>query len=190
MSSTEAEVTFDSWRQQFTGLSESELHQHYLKWQLLTKRVRKMRNAISSTKLLPEATKTLSIAERKLDFSRPYRIVVLGESGAGKSTLINALLGQDRLTTGAGAAITGTPVYVHPLMNSADEHVLVTYRDQQEMLRLAVRIAQRHDIEIPLSLAEIPGQLNDIVASSAVPEEKRSQLIDDLLDIVETYNRP
>lgn len=189
MSFTEAETTFDSWREQFVGIDEAVLHRYFLRWQHLVARARKMRIALSTTKLLPEATKSLGTAERKLDFSRPYRIVVLGESGAGKSTIINALLGQDRLTTGAGAAITGTPVYVHPLKKVDDEYVLVTYRDQPEMLRLAMRIAQRYGVELPSTLQEISAQLTDIINTSTVAEEKRSQLVDDLQDIIETATK-
>jgi signal recognition particle receptor subunit beta len=189
MSLSETEVTFASWRQQFVGLDETELHRDYLKWQMLTTRARKMRGALANTKLLPKARENLALAERKLDFSRPYRIVVLGESGAGKSTTINALIGQDRLTTGAGAAITGTPVYVHPLTDAGEEHVVVTYRDQQAMLRLAVRIAKRYDLELPSSLPEVAQQLQDIVDRSTVSEEKRVQLIEDLKDIVDTAAR-
>ena len=108
------------WNDWFSGLEQEMLQKNFCYWEELEQRSKKFEDILNRKPILPNTKEAHQKAALKLDFSKPYRIVVIGESGAGKSSTINALLGRNNLVTGAGGAITGVPVYVFPI--SSDEN--------------------------------------------------------------------
>ncbi len=179
-----------SWITWFPAVKEEKLRRYYQDWQRLNERCLAMARVLDQTRLLPEANRLLELAAKKLDYEVPYRIVVLGESGAGKSTLINALLGQNRLATGAGGAVTGVPIYVHPLGPNDEERVDVTYRTAQEFSRLLSRIAARYGISLPDDYDVGDQWAREVITSSSkVSSDRQLQLIEDIQDIVATWRR-
>jgi len=179
-----------SWITWFPTVEEAELRRCYQVWQRLNERRLAIARVLDRTRLLPKTERIIKVATKKLNYEVPYRIVVLGESGAGKSTLINALLGQNRLVTGAGGAVTGVPIYVHPLGSKDQERVVVTYRTAQEFSRLLHRIAARYGIPFPDDYDVGDQWIGEIIAdASKVTSDRRLQLIEDIQDIVATWRR-
>jgi len=149
-----------------------------------------MQAVLGKTELMPIATEKVKKVSRKLDYSQPYRVVVLGETGAGKSTLINAILGQSLLVTGAGGAITGIPVYVQPVDAAANECVVVSFRTEQEFGLLVKRIGQKYDIDLPETRVEaIRVYKNAVAEASRIDDETRQRLLDAIQDILQTWQR-
>lgn len=181
---------FEEWSTWFQGVPDGELRRSFTTWQHLDQSRATMQEILGRTALMPDATGKVKKVSRKLDYRLPYRVVVLGETGAGKSTLINAVLGQIRLVTGAGGAITGVPVYVHPIDAAADERVVVSFRNDQEFGALVQSIAKHYSIDLPTARLEIAQTYKDSVTQAkTIDDETRQRLLDAFADILQTWQR-
>lgn len=82
--------------------------------------------------------KQLKIAEKYLDYKRPYRIAMIGMTGEGKSTLLNAILGRPLvLMKDTGDAATGCvlEIFLDVKVNE-EETATVFYRNQDDIKKL------------------------------------------------------
>lgn len=186
----DTEVLFSSWQTWFPGVNETNLRRYFARWQHLRERSEEIRRILAQTSLLSKTRKAHQLVAEKLNYELPYRLVVLGETGAGKSSLINALLSQDRLLTGSGGAITGVPIYVHPIPAGSEQYVLVVYRSDEEFFSLVRGLTSRFGLTVPDSKDEVFGSLVKSVSENPdLVEEQRTQLVNDLTDIVVTWQR-
>lgn len=91
----------------------------------------------------------LNRARKALNYTKPYRIAVIGTTGAGKSTLINALLGRPLvLTKPISKPATGAALEifldVHP---GGAEKALVTYRNAKDISNLIREFVERYKLD-------------------------------------------
>ncbi|MBD2207418.1 dynamin family protein [Calothrix sp. FACHB-1219] len=88
-------------------------------------------------------------AQKALDYSKPYRIAIIGKTGAGKSTLINALLGRSLVLTKAiGKAATGTALEIFlDVPQGGAEKAIVTYRNEKDISDLIKEFLRRYSID-------------------------------------------
>ena len=127
---------FQHWSTWFSGLPPDTLATHFDTWCRLDHQCRTIQEVFDRVQVpIPGAAmQELAQAVRRLDFTAPYRVVVLGESGAGKSSLLNALVGQNLLPVGTGGAVTGVASYLATDPDTPSGHVRVTYRTEDEWL--------------------------------------------------------
>ena len=91
----------------------------------------------------------LKHAQKALNYTKPYRIAIIGKTGAGKSTLINALLGRSLVLTKAiGKAATGTALEIFlDVSQGGSEKAIVTYRNGKDINDLIKEFLRRYSID-------------------------------------------
>ncbi len=91
----------------------------------------------------------LNRARKALNYTKPYRIAVIGTTGAGKSTLINALLGRDLvLTKPIGKPATGAALEIFlDVPQGGAEKAIVTYRDGRDIGNLVKEFIDRYKLD-------------------------------------------
>jgi GTPase SAR1 family protein len=187
---------FQHWSTWFSGLPPDTLATHFDTWCRLDHQCRTIQEVFDRVQVpIPGAAmQELAQAIRRLDFTAPYRVVVLGESGAGKSSLLNALVGQNLLPVGTGGAVTGVASYLATDPDTPSGHVRVTYRTEDEFLSMLQRLGRRYGVTMPDSLTRIAqdvvdGQLERSAAARVGGEHDRARLFDDIRDIVQTWQQ-
>ena len=82
--------------------------------------------------------KQLKIADKYLDYKRPYRIAMIGMTGVGKSTLLNAILGRDLvLMKDTGDAATGCVLEIFLDVGANEEETAtVFYRNESDIKKI------------------------------------------------------
>ena len=81
---------------------------------------------------------------KSLDYTKPYRIAVIGNTGVGKSTFNNSLVGRNLLFTRAeGKAATGTVLEIFFIAQDDQEIAIVKYRHQAEIKDLINKVLDK-----------------------------------------------
>ena len=117
----------------------------------------------------------------------PLSIAIIGRPNAGKSTLINALIGEDRLLTGAEPGITRDAIaidFTHngrplKLVDTAGMRKRANIQDKVEKLAVAdtVRALQYAQVVVVLIDATAPLEKQDAVIAALVEREGRAVVI-------------
>ena len=134
----------------------------------------------------------LDLAERALDYKRPYRIAVIGRTGVGKSAFTNALLGRNLVfTKPMGKAATGTVLEIYQTAESVDEEkAVVEYRSDDDLRQLikdafVVPNGLSSDIIGEMLGVSKPEDILDIVKNAAGDIDPN--ITDGIIDIVKQY---
>jgi GTPase SAR1 family protein len=187
---------FQHWSSWFSGIPPDTLKAHFDTWSRLDDQYRRIQEIFDRAQVqIPGAAMhELAQAARRLDFTTPYRVVVLGESGAGKSSLLNALVCQNLLPVGTGGAVTGVASYISTTPATQSGQVTVTYRTEDEFLSMLQRLGARYHLPIPDSLTRIAqdiedGQFEQSVITLVDSQQDRTRLFDDIRDIVQTWQQ-
>jgi GTP-binding protein len=114
-------------------------------------------------------------------------IAIIGRPNAGKSTLINALIGEERLLTGAEPGITRDAIAIDfehhgramKLVDTAGMRKRANIEDKVEKLAVAdtVRALQYAQVVVVLIDATIPMEKQDAVIAALVEREGRAIVI-------------
>ncbi|NET45434.1 dynamin family protein [Okeania sp. SIO2B3] len=81
---------------------------------------------------------------KSLDYTKPYRIAIIGNTGVGKSTFNNSLVGRNLLFTRAeGKAATGTVLEIFFVEENEQEIAIVEYRNQRKIKALIKKVFQK-----------------------------------------------
>jgi len=117
----------------------------------------------------------------------PLSIAIIGRPNAGKSTLINALIGEERLLTGAEPGITRDAIAIDfehhgramKLVDTAGMRKRANIEDKVEKLAVAdtVRALQYAQVVVVLIDATIPMEKQDAVIAALVEREGRAIVI-------------
>ena len=117
----------------------------------------------------------------------PLSIAIIGRPNAGKSTLINALVGEERLLTGAEPGITRDAIaidFTHrgqalKLVDTAGMRKRANIQDKVEKLAVAdtVRALQYAQVVVVLIDATIPMEKQDAVIAALAEREGRAVVI-------------
>lgn len=108
----------------------------------------------------PESPETLSDEEEKEEATpsspKPIRVAIIGRPNAGKSTLMNALLGEERLLTGAEAGLTRDAIAL-PWSYQGRDMTLIDTAGQRKRARVThlVEALTQHDSQRALQYADV-----------------------------------
>jgi hypothetical protein len=192
---SDREDWLERWRIWHPGLDTGQTDQQFNNWYELYSRHQTL-NAIAgkysiyTSPRFAEARKELGIANNRLQFEVPYRVIVLGESGAGKSTFVNALIGRDLLPAAPGGAITGAATYITISQECKEEKAEVVYRDDPKFNDLLERMAKRYNLAIadsPEAILKSLSQPDQSIFKDPLSERHRRVLRNDLEDIATTW---
>ncbi|MGA9769883.1 MAG: dynamin family protein [Blastocatellia bacterium] len=144
-------VALEELRKEF---SQEGDEQALLKWLELIEKVTQLKNQLYQTELSREENSEietlLNLAERHLDFRRPYTIAVIGEKGAGKSALINMIFGEYLLPSRDSAeAVTGTVVKVSRRSVADHKESRKTgkvYYDEADLINYIEQECKKHEV--------------------------------------------
>jgi len=94
---------------------------------------------------IDECQKCLYLARKALDYTKPYRIAVIGTTGVGKSTFINTLVGGRDIvfTRPEGKATTGTVLEISFIQQDQEETATITYRDREKTTKLIRQVLEK-----------------------------------------------
>lgn len=144
----------------------------------------------------------LDLARKALDYTKPYRIAVIGKTGVGKSTFNNGLVGRNLLFTRAeGAAATGTVLEIFFIEENQQETAIVTYRNLAKIKNLIKKvldklleknlvdpkICQTLSNNVDQNLIQELRNLTPISHLSTVDQTLFNQYRDTIIDIVSQY---
>ncbi|HEX8557506.1 MAG TPA: dynamin family protein [Pyrinomonadaceae bacterium] len=153
------------------------------RWVELQKEVARLKERLQQLRLpsegAAEVERLLSLAERHLDFKRPYTIAVIGEKGAGKSALINTFFGEYLLPSRGGAeAVTGTVVKVKRRFAAGGEARKVgkVYYDEANLVGHVRRECDRHKLTPVFAGGDGDAQRLNVEATLKAVAQKRESL--------------
>lgn len=135
-------------------------------------------------------------AQKTLNYTKPYRIAVIGTTGAGKSTLINALLGRSLVLTKAiGKPATGAALEIFlDAPQGGAEKAIVTYRDGRDIGNLVKEFIDRYQLDgsllkgrLDASFASILSKLNPNYTFSSQQQNEFIELRKTLTEIIIQY---
>lgn len=201
----EETAEFSRWQEVFPAADQTLLKSSFERWSQLSAKSRALERLTENSGLpVGGARQELELANKKLRYDAPFRVVVLGRTGVGKSSFINALLRRRSLAAGPGGAVTGIPTHISLIPDEGEERVVVTYRTEPEFRDLLLRLARRYnlktgsgnggDADFPASMEEVAAfvrsnKLTEMIARSSVEPKRRQQLAEEFDDIVGAWGR-
>jgi GTPase SAR1 family protein len=201
--SNEEKVKWLSW---FRGLGDN-LEKKFNIWQELQLEYEQLEKLLMTEKFnkleMSSARVELDKASDKLNYQKPYRVVVIGESGAGKSSIINAILKRKLLISDVGKAITGTATYIYPKAEDVTSPVVkIVKREHDDFVKLLNRLFIRYSnvklldilkkIEPNIILQKLEQQQSDLFykLETSIPDETlRKRFLKEIKDIASTWER-